>query len=199
MRESGRKEDKIREFESAALEHIDSLFNVGMRMTRNREEAEDLVQETYLKVHRFSHTFKEGSNLKAWLFKILRNTFINSFRKKIREPKEVRYNEVEDFYLYNRIKIDKANDVNLSGNVANIYEFLEDEVKNAVDNLPLAFKEVVLYSDIEDLSYGEISEIIGCPIGTVKSRLFRARKLLQKSLWNYANERGYLQGGAEIK
>jgi len=195
MRESGRKEDKIREFESAALEHIDSLFNVGMRMTRNREEAEDLVQETYLKVHRFSHTFKEGSNLKAWLFKILRNTFINSFRKKIREPKEVRYNEVEDFYLYNRIKIDKANDVNLSGNVANIYEFLEDEVKNAVDNLPLAFKEVVLYSDIEDLSYGEISEIIGCPIGTVKSRLFRARKLLQKSLWNYANERGYLQGG----
>ena len=199
MGEPARKEDKIREFESAALEHIDSLFNVGMRMTRNREEAEDLVQETYLKVHRFSHTFKEGSNLKAWLFKILRNTFINSFRKKIREPKEVRYNEVEDFYLYNRIKIDKANDVNLSGNVANIYEFLEDEVKNAVDNLPLAFKEVVLYSDIEDLSYGEISEIIGCPIGTVKSRLFRARKLLQKSLWNYANERGYLQGGAEIK
>jgi len=195
MGEPARKEDKIREFESAALEHIDSLFNVGMRMTRNREEAEDLVQETYLKVHRFSHTFKEGSNLKAWLFKILRNTFINSFRKKIREPKEVRYNEIEDFYLYNRIKTDKANDVNLSGDIANIYEFLDDEVKNAVDNLPVAFKEVVLYSDIEELSYGEISEIIGCPIGTVKSRLFRARKLLQKSLWKYANERGYLQGG----
>ena len=195
MGESAGKEDKTREFESAALEHIDSLFNVGMRMTRNREEAEDLVQETYLKVHRFSHTFKEGSNLKAWLFKILRNTFINSFRKKIREPKEVRYNEIEDFYLYNRIKTDKANDVNLSGDIANIYEFLDDEVKNAVDNLPVAFKEVVLYSDIEELSYGEISEIIGCPIGTVKSRLFRARKLLQKSLWKYANERGYLQGG----
>ena len=195
MGEPARKEDKIREFESAALEHIDSLFNVGMRMTRNREEAEDLVQETYLKVHRFSHTFKEGSNLKAWLFKILRNTFINSLRKKIREPKEVRYNEIEDFYLYNRIKTDKANDVNLSGDIANIYEFLDDEVKNAVDNLPVAFKEVVLYSDIEELSYGEISEIIGCPIGTVKSRLFRARKLLQKSLWKYANERGYLQGG----
>jgi len=193
MGEPARKEDKIREFESAALEHIDSLFNVGMRMTRNREEAEDLVQETYLKVHRFSHTFKEGSNLKAWLFKILRNTFINSFRKKIREPKEVRYNEIEDFYLYNRIKTDKANDVNLSGDIANIYEFLDDEVKNAVDNLPVAFKEVVLYSDIEELSYGEISEIIGCPIGTVKSRLFRARKLLQKSLWKYANERGYLK------
>jgi RNA polymerase sigma-70 factor, ECF subfamily len=172
MGESARKEDKTKEFESAALEHIDSLFNFGMRMTRNREEAEDLVQETYLKVHRFSHTFKEGSNLKAWLFKILRNTFINSFRKKIREPKEVHYNEVEDFYLYNRIKTDKATDGNLSGDVANIYEFLEDEVKNAVDNLPLAFKEIVLYSDIEEF-----------------------RKLLQKSLWNYANERGYLQRG----
>lgn len=195
MDETAKKEDKTRDFESAALEHIDSLFNVGMRMTRNREEAEDLVQETYLKVHRFSHTFKEGSNLKAWLFKILRNTFINSFRKKIREPKEVHYNEIEDFYLYNKIKTDKANDVNLSSEGSSVYEFLEDEVKNAVDNLPLAFKEAILYSDIEELSYGEISEIIGCPIGTVKSRLFRARKLLQKSLWNYANERGYLQGG----
>ena len=198
MKAPVKKEDKTKEFESEALEHIDSLFNFGMRMTRNREEAEDLVQETYLKVHRFSHTFKEGSNLKAWMFKILRNTFINSFRKKIREPKEVHYNEVEDFYLYNRIKSDKASADSLSGDVANVYEFLEDEVKNAVDNLPLAFKEVVLYSDIEELSYGEISEIIECPIGTVKSRLFRARRLLQKSLWNYASERGYLkekQGG----
>ncbi len=198
MGESAKKEGKIKEFELAALEHIDSLFNVGMRMTRNREEAEDLVQETYLKVHRFSHTFKEGSNLKAWLFKILRNTFINSFRKKIREPKEVHYNEVEDFYLYNRIKSDSASEAHLSSDSVDVYEFLEDEVKNAVDNLPLAFKEVVLYSDIEEFSYGEISEIIECPIGTVKSRLFRARRLLQKSLWDYANERGYLkekQGG----
>ncbi len=202
MEESAKKEDKIKEFESAALEHIDSLFNFGMRMTRNREEAEDLEQETYLKVHRFSHTFKEGSNLKAWLFKILRNTFINSFRKKIREPKEIHYNEAEDFYLYHKIKSDRAGEDHLSGGSADVYEFLEDEVKNAVDSLPLAFKEVVLYSDIEELSYGEISEIIGCPIGTVKSRLFRARRLLQKSLWNYANERGYLQGktgGTEVR
>lgn len=193
MGESAKEEDKIREFESAALEHIDSLFNVGMRMTRNREEAEDLVQETYLKVHRFSHTFKEGSNLKAWLFKILRNTFINTFRKKIREPKEVHYKEVEDFYLYHKVKSDRAGEDFPSGDSSDVYEFLEDEVKNAVDNLPLAFKEVILYSDIEELSYGEISEIIECPIGTVKSRLFRARRLLQKSLWNYANERGYLK------
>lgn len=194
MKDISKQEKKIREFEAAALEHIDSLFNVGMRMTGNREEAEDLVQETYLKVHRFSHTFKEGSNLKAWLFKILRNTFINVFRKKIKEPKEVHYNDVEDFYLFNRLKTDRKED-NLSSDnsSADVYEFLEDEVKNAIDSLPIAFKEVVLFSDIEELSYGEISDIIGCPIGTVKSRLFRARRMLQKSLWNYASERGYLK------
>jgi RNA polymerase sigma-70 factor, ECF subfamily len=193
MGESAGKEDNTSEFESAALEHIDSLFNVGMRMTGNRAAAEDLVQETYLKVHRFSHTFKEGSNLKAWLFKILRNTFINTFRKKIREPKEIHYNDAEDLYLFNKIKTVKESDDHLRGGITSVYEFFEDEVTNAVNKLPLAFKEVVLYSDIEELSYEEISEIIGCPIGTVKSRLFRARRLLQKSLWNYANERGYLK------
>ncbi len=194
MKDFDNSEIKKKEFESAALEHIDSLFNFGMRMTGNREAAEDLVQETYLKVHRFSHTFKDGSNLKAWLFKILRNTFINTFRKKIKEPKSIHYDEVEDFFLFNKIKNENKEDSsNLSQNNVNVYEFFEDEVKNAVNNLPLAFREVVLYSDIEELSYGEISEIVGCPIGTVKSRLFRARKLLQKSLWNYANERGYLK------
>jgi RNA polymerase sigma-70 factor (ECF subfamily) len=201
MKDFGNQESKINEFEVAALEHIDSLFNFGMRMTGNREAAEDLVQETYLKVHRFSHTFKDGSNLKAWLFKILRNTFINTYRKKIKEPKSVHYDEVEDFYLFDKIKTAKKEGDYVSGESSDVYEFLEDEVKNAVNGLPLAFREVVLYSDIEDLSYGEISEIVGCPIGTVKSRLFRARKLLQKSLWNYANERGYLkerQEGKEI-
>ena len=201
MKDFGNQESKTKEFETAALEHIDSLFNFGMRMTGNTEAAEDLVQETYLKVHRFSHTFKDGSNLKAWLFKILRNTFINTYRKKIKEPKSVHYDEVEDFYLFNKIKTAKKEGDYVSGESSDVYEFLEDEVKNAVNSLPLAFREVVLYSDIEDLSYGEISEIVGCPIGTVKSRLFRARKLLQKSLWNYANERGYLkerQEGKEI-
>jgi RNA polymerase sigma-70 factor (ECF subfamily) len=199
MKDFDNQESEIKEFEVAALEHIDSLFNFGMRMTGNREAAEDLVQETYLKVHRFSHTFKEGSNLKAWLFKILRNTFINTFRKKIKEPRSVHYDEVEDFYLFNKIKTGKKEGGYVSGETSDVYEFLEDEVKNAVNGLPLAFREVVLYSDIEDLSYGEISEIVGCPIGTVKSRLFRARKLLQKSLWNYANERGFLKERHEGK
>ncbi len=199
MKDFGKPEDKMREFEASALEHIDSLFNVAMRMTRNREEAEDLVQETYLKVHRFSHTFKEGSNLKAWLFKILRNTFINVFRKKIREPKEIHYNDADDFYLFNRITADRKENGPLSDSTTNVYEFFEDEVKNAINNLPIAFREVVLYSDIAELSYEEISDVIECPIGTVKSRLFRARRLLQKSLWNYAKERGYLKEKQEEK
>ena len=164
-----------------------------MRMTRNKDDAEDLVQETYLKMHRFSHTFNEGSNLKAWLFKILRNTFINVFRKKIREPHEIHYTNNEDFYLFNRIADNRTDDSLPGKGTIGIEEYLEEEVKYALDNLPIAFREVVLYSDVEGLSYEEISDIVGCPIGTVKSRLYRARKTLQKLLWNYAKDKGYLK------
>lgn len=192
MKDFDKPEGELRKFELSALEYIDTLFNVAIRMTGNKEDAEDLVQETYLKMHRFSHTFIEGSNLKAWLFKIMRNTFINLFRKKIREPKEIHYDELEDFYLFNRIIADKRDNKHRESTL-NIDELLEDEVKDALENLPLVFREVVLYSEIEGLSYEEISDVIGCPTGTVKSRLFRARRLLQKSLWNYANDKGYLR------
>ncbi len=162
MKDFDKPESKLREFELEALEYIDSLFNVAMRMTRNKDDAEDLVQETYLKMHRFSHTFNEGSNLKAWLFKILRNTFINVFRKKIREPREVHYTNNEDFYLFNRIA-DNRTDDNLPGKgTIGIEEYLEEEIKHALDNLPIAFREVVLYSDVEGFSYEEISDIVGC-------------------------------------
>ena len=193
MKDFDKSESKLREFELDALKYIDSLFNVAMRMTRNKDDAEDLVQETYLKMHRFSHTFDEGSNLKAWLFKILRNTFINLYRKKIREPQEIHYDNNEEFYLFNRITADRADDKFLGKGTIGIEEYLEEEVKYALDNLPLAFREVVLYSDVEGLSYEEISGIVGCPIGTVKSRLYRARRALQKLLWNYAKDKGYLR------
>ncbi len=193
MKDSDKPESKLREFELEALEYIDSLFNVAMRMTRNKDDAEDLVQETYLKMHRFSHTFNEGSNLKAWLFKILRNTFINVFRKKIREPQEIHYTNNEDFYLFNRIADNRTDDSLPGKGTIGIEEYLEEEIKYALDNLPIAFREVVLYSDVEGLSYEEISDIVGCPIGTVKSRLYRARKTLQKLLWNYAKDKGYLK------
>jgi RNA polymerase sigma-70 factor (ECF subfamily) len=193
MKDFDKPESKLREFELDALKYIDSLFNVAMRMTRNKDDAEDLVQETYLKMHRFSHTFDEGSNLKAWLFKILRNTFINLYRKKIREPQEIHYDNNEEFYLFNRITADRADDKFLGKGTIGIEEYLEDEIKYALDNLPLAFREVVLYSDVEGLSYEEISGIVGCPLGTVKSRLYRARRALQKLLWNYAKDKGYLR------
>ena len=194
MKDLDKPESKLKEFELEALEYIDSLFNVAMRMTRNKDDAEDLVQETYLKMHRFSHTFNEGSNLKAWLFKILRNTFINVFRKKIREPQEIHYTNNEDFYLFNRIADNRTDDSLPGKGTIGIEEYLEEEIKYALDNLPIAFREVVLYSDVEGLSYEEISDIVGCPIGTVKSRLYRARKTLQKLLWDYAKDKGYLKG-----
>ncbi len=198
MKDFKGSDEELKEFEQTALEYIDSLFNVAMKMTGNREEAEDLVQETYLKMHRFSHTFMEGTNLKAWLFKILRNSFNNVYRKKTREPHEVRYDyEIEDFFLYNKTSSVQRNNGSVSEKKLNIDDYLEDEVKFALDNLPQDFREVVLYSEIEGLSYEEISDVIGCPIGTVKSRLYRARKLLQKLLWNYAKERGYLKEGSK--
>jgi len=144
MKDFDKSESKLREFELDALKYIDSLFNVAMRMTRNKDDAEDLVQETYLKMHRFSHTFDEGSNLKAWLFKILRNTFINLYRKKIREPQEIHYGNNEDFYLFNRITADRTDDKFLGKGTIGIEEYLEEEIKYALDNLPLAFREVVL-------------------------------------------------------
>jgi len=193
MKDFEKPKSELIEFELDALKYIDSLFNVAMRMTRNKDDAEDLVQETYLKMHRFSHTFDEGSNLKAWLFKILRNTFINLYRKKIREPQEIHYDNNEEFYLFNRITADRADDKFLGKGTIGIEEYLEEEIKYALDNLPLAFREVVLYSDVEGLSYEEISGIVGCPIGTVKSRLYRARRALQKLLWNYAKDKGYLR------
>ncbi len=193
MKDFEKPKSELIEFELDALKYIDSLFNVAMRMTRNKDDAEDLVQETYLKMHRFSHTFDEGSNLKAWLFKILRNTFINLYRKKIREPQEIHYDNNEEFYLFNRITADRTDDKFLGKGTIGIEEHLEDEIKYALDNLPLAFREVVLYSDVEGLSYEEISGIVGCPLGTVKSRLYRARRALQKLLWNYAKDKGYLR------
>ncbi|MCP5007807.1 MAG: sigma-70 family RNA polymerase sigma factor [Planctomycetes bacterium] len=183
-------EEKAIAFESSALEYMDALYNFAVRMSGNREDAEDLVQETYLKMHRFSHTFDEGSNLKAWLFKILRNTFINKYRKKLREPQEVHDNN-DEFSLYDCIATKSETD-QYGKSSFKIEEFVEDEVKEALENLPLAFKEIVVYSELEGLTYEEISDVIGCPIGTVKSRLYRSRKMLQKFLWDYAEKRGYL-------
>ncbi|MEK6589524.1 MAG: sigma-70 family RNA polymerase sigma factor [Nitrospinota bacterium] len=179
-----------KEFEELALPHIDSLYNFALKLTGNVTEAEDLVQETYLKAYRFFHKYKKNTYIKAWLFRILKNTFINIYRRKKKEPEKIDFNSVEKF-------IDQLTDTNSSifkDDISNdmLKDILNDEVKLAVDALPEEFRTVILLFDIEGFSYQEIAGILGCPVGTVMSRLHRGRKILYKNLTDYAKERGIL-------
>ncbi|HHT9109006.1 MAG TPA: sigma-70 family RNA polymerase sigma factor [Candidatus Wunengus sp. YC63] len=190
--------NRRKEFEDIAMEHIDSLYSMAIRLVFNKEEAEDLVQETYLKAYRFFDTFQKGTNIKAWLFKILRNTFINKYRKAVNLPGEVFYEDVES--VNSNLSYKQESD---SGELTDTLEskynelgnLMEDDVKRAIDSLPIEYKEAILLSDVEELSYSDIAEITNVPIGTVKSRLNRGRKLLQKSLWEYAKDRGFIKRG----
>lgn len=179
---------KKTEFEELALPHIDSLYNFALKLTGNVHEAEDLVQETYLRAYKFFHKYKKDTYIKAWLFSILRNTFINIYRKKKREPEKVDFHSVEQFIEQlidrNLLKGDTSGDL--------LDNILDDEIKSALDDLPEEFKTVILLSDVDGFSYKEIADIINCPIGTVMSRLYRGRKILYKNLAEYAKEKGYL-------
>ncbi|MCF6157036.1 MAG: sigma-70 family RNA polymerase sigma factor [wastewater metagenome] len=185
-----------KEFEEIAIRHIDSLYNMALRLVLNREEAEDLVQETYLKAYRFFNTFERGTNIKAWLFKILRNTFINKYRKTVSAPNEFKYEDIE--ILNSTTAYSKENTVEeladkLEDKYADLSNLMEDDVKHAIDSLPLEYREAILLSDVEGLSYKDIAEITNVPIGTIKSRLNRGRKLLQRSLWEYAKDKGFIK------
>ncbi len=190
--------NRRKEFEDIAMEHIDSLYSMAIRLVFNKDEAEDLVQETYLKAYRFFNTFQKGTNIKAWLFKILRNTFINKYRKTVNLPSEIFYEDVES--VNSNLSYKQESD---SGELTDTLEskynelgnLMEDDVKRAIDSLPIEYKEAILLSDVEELSYNDIAEITNVPIGTVKSRLNRGRKLLQKSLWEYAKDRGFIKRG----
>jgi len=194
------REKNIREeFEEVAMQHINSLYNMALRMTNNKEEADDLVQETYLKAYRFFDTFQKGTNIKAWLFKILRNTFINKYRKMVNTPNEVYY---EDFETLNssssyQQECETAEETaeSLETKFSHLGNLLDDDIKNAIDNLPMEYREAIIFSDIEELAYKDIAEITNVPIGTVKSRLNRARNLLKKNLWNYAKDKGFIKRG----
>ena len=190
--------NRRKEFEDIAMEHLDSLYSMAIRLVFNKEAAEDLVQETYLKAYRFFDTFQKGTNIKAWLFKILRNTFINKYRKAVNLPSEIFYEDVES--VNSNLSYKQESD---SGELTDTLEskynelgnLMEDDVKHAIDSLPIEYKEAILLSDVEELSYNDIPEITNVPIGTVKSRLNRGRKLLQKSLWEYAKDRGFIKRG----
>jgi len=177
-------------FEAEALPLLPGMYSAAYRLTRNPSDAEDLVQETFLRAYRAFHQFEPGTNLKAWLYRILTNTFINSYRKRQREPQTVSDEEIADWYLYS-----KMNEAGLEPSAENsVIESLPDEeVQEALSSLPEQFRIAVLLADVEGFSYKEIAEITDVPIGTVMSRLHRGRKALQKRLWDVVRERGLVR------
>lgn len=181
-----------REFMEKAQEYMGPLYTAAYRMTRNAADAEDLVQEAYLRAYRSYGSFEQGTNLRAWLYRILTNAFINSYRAKQRRPEEYEFGDAEDLYLYKNIGAMSggASNAGRSAEEELFDRFTDDQVKLAIEDLPDTFRIVVLLSDVEGFSYKEIADITGVPIGTVMSRLHRGRKLLQKALHHYSKSRG---------
>ncbi len=185
-------------FADQAMPLMGSLYSAALRMTRNPADAEDLVQETYLKAYRGFAGFSEGTNLKAWLYRILTNTFINTYRAKKRRPDETELDEVEDLYLYRRLGGLEAATMGRSAEDELMDWFTEIEVKEALEDLPEQFRMAVLLADVEGFSYKEIAEILDIPIGTVMSRLHRGRTGLQKRLYDFAVSRGLADPEPEV-
>jgi RNA polymerase sigma-70 factor, ECF subfamily len=184
-------------FERDALQYSRQLYSAAMRMARNPSDAEDLVQETYLKAYRAYDTFEEGTNLKAWLYRILTNTYINKYRKDSRRPTETDLGDVEDLYLYRRLGSEDTVDASRTTEDRVLDGLVESDIKAAVEELPENFRMPVLLADLEGFSYKEIAEILDIPIGTVMSRLHRGRKAMQKRLWEFASKRGLVPEDAE--
>jgi RNA polymerase sigma-70 factor (ECF subfamily) len=176
------------DFERDAMQYASQLYSAALRMTRNPADAEDVVQETYLKAYRAYDTFQAGTNLKAWLYRILTNTYINRYRKRQRRPSEVELGELQDLYLYKRLG--ESSGASVSAEEAVLEQFVDTDITMALESLPENFRMPVLLADVEGFSYKEIAAILDIPIGTVMSRLHRGRKALQKKLWNVAEERG---------
>jgi len=178
------------EFQREMLPHMDILYNYSLYLTGNREDANDLLQETFLKAYRFSHRFEKGTNAKAWLYRIMRNTYINSYRKAKRSPDTLEYNE--QLSPYQMLPGDSGEKINTRDR--DVREIFDDEIAGAISSLPEKFKSVVILRDIENLPYEEIAEALHIPIGTVRSRLHRARGILFDELRGYAESRGYEVG-----
>jgi RNA polymerase sigma factor (sigma-70 family) len=174
-------------FEQEFMPHLDALYNFAYHLTFNEEDANDLVQDTFLKAFRFLDSYERGTNAKAWLFKILKNSFINEYRRKVRQPGEVDY---EDYVAYQDADETKnVGDLDLRDDI--FKGLIGDEVTTALNGLPVDFRTVILLSDVEGFSYEEIAKIIDIPIGTVRSRLHRARNLMKEKLRSYATKMGY--------
>ncbi|MEO1231273.1 MAG: sigma-70 family RNA polymerase sigma factor [Myxococcota bacterium] len=196
----GFKRDAVRrgersEFEALTLEHMDALYGAALRLTRSPKDAEDLVQDTFLKAFRFFDSFERGTNIKAWLFKIQTNTFINRYRRKVKE-REVAEAPAEDVVLDRFVSSEQVRA--LQDPEGDFFgHLLSDEVVEALDQVPVDFRMVVILADIQGFSYKEIAEIVGCPVGTVMSRLFRGRRILQKQLYEFAIREGIIAPGED--
>lgn len=175
-------------FESDAMQYAPQLYSAALRMTRNPADAEDVVQETFLKAYRAYGSYTEGTNLKAWLYRILTNTYINKYRKAQRRPSEVELGELQDFYLYKRLG--EVSGASQSAEADMLDEFVDTDIIEALESLPETFRMPVLLADVDGFSYKEIAEMLDIPIGTVMSRLHRGRRALQKKLWDVAQEHG---------
>jgi len=191
-----RQNNRIKtEFEELALSHLDPLYSAALRLTKNERDAEDLVQDTCMRAYRFFDKFERGTNIKAWLFKILTNTFINRYRRKVKERSVVEGVERES--VHDQFVSRDATDFAANPEQYFFDRLLSDDVLRAIDALPIDFRLVVILADLQEFSYKEIAEILECPVGTVMSRLFRGRKLLQKTLREYAEGQGVLSKSPE--
>jgi RNA polymerase sigma-70 factor (ECF subfamily) len=180
-------DDRRAAFETEALPFLDAVYRVALRLAGDEAQADDLVQETMLKAYRSWHQYKSGTNVRAWLLTILRHTFINEYRKTKRAGPTVDISEIEGYHVFHEVQ-----DVDPEGSF--FKQIVDDEVLRAIDSLPDEFRETLVLSDVEQLTYAEIAEVTGVPVGTVKSRLFRARQALQQKLYDYALEMGYIKG-----
>ena len=189
--------EKRKEFQEMAFSHMDSRYNTALRMTRNEVDAEDLMQDVYVRAYRFFDKFQRGTNFKAWIFKILTNTFINQYRKKINQPYLVEFEKVKYSYNEDDKGDDLLNRVIEKFDSSNYHMLFDDEIKRALEQLSHDFRMVVILADLESFSYKEIAKIIGCPMGTVMSRLSRGRRQLQIYLREYAIRGGFISKNNE--
>lgn len=174
-------------FDQEFMPHIDSMYNFGYRLTFDEDDAKDLVQDTYLKAYRFINSFEQGTNAKAWLFRILKNSFINDYRKKSKQPAKIDYQEVETYYNSDDVDYGITTDLRVDA----VKDMLGDEISNALNSLAVDFRTVIILCDLEGFTYEEMAKILDIPIGTVRSRLHRARNLLKEKLRSYAQNMGY--------
>ena len=179
------------DFEAAALPYLDALYNMAYRLTRNAEDAEDLIQETYFKAYKYYDKFEEGTNLKAWLFRIMKNSFINGYRKKQNQPPESAFSDIEESFE-NLVSEDAGHIKNPEEEI--LESVLDEDVQKAIDTLRDDYRMVILLVDLEGFSYKEAAEILEVPVGTVMSRLYRGRRILEKTLLAYARSHGYMRG-----